>query len=61
MNQVREPADSSKQTWSTFLRNHATQIWACDFVHTYDLFFRSVFVFVIIELGSRRLARSVSA
>ena len=55
MNQVREPADSSKQTWSTFLRNHATQIWACDFVHTYDLFFRSVFAFVIIELGSRRL------
>ena len=55
MNQVREPADSSQQTWSTFLRNHATQIWACDFVHTYDLFFRSIFVFVIIELGSRRL------
>jgi putative transposase len=55
MNQVREPADSSKQTWSTFLRNHATQIWACDFAHTYDLFFRSAFVFVIIELGSRRL------
>jgi putative transposase len=55
MNQVREPADSSQQTWSTFLRNHATQIWACDFAHTYDLFFRSIFVFVIIELGSRRL------
>ena len=55
INQVREPADSSQQTWSTFLRNHATQIWACDFLQTYDLFFRSVFVFVIIELGSRRL------
>ena len=55
MNQVRDPADSSQQTWSMFLRNHATQIWACDFIHTYDLFFRAVFVFVIIELGSRRL------
>lgn len=44
-----------KQTWATFLRNHASQIWACDFLQTYDLFFRSVFVFVIIELGSRRV------
>lgn len=31
MNQVRE-AGSSKQTRSTFLRNHAQEIWACDFL-----------------------------
>jgi hypothetical protein len=55
MTQVREPADSSKQTWSAFLRNRAQEIWACDFAHTYDLFFRSIFVFVIIDLGSRRV------
>jgi putative transposase len=53
-NSVREYL-SSKQTWATFLRNHASQIWACDFLQTYDLFFRTVFVFVIIELGSRRV------
>ena len=29
--QVHAPEGSSKQTWSTFLRNHATEIWACDF------------------------------
>lgn len=46
---------TSKQTWATFLRNHATQIWACDFLQTYDVFFRTVFVFVIVELGSRRV------
>ena len=46
---------ASKQTWGTFLRNHASQIWACDFLQTYDILFRTVFVFVIIELGSRRL------
>jgi transposase InsO family protein len=46
---------SPKQTWATFLRNHAREIWACDFLQTYDLLFRSLFVFVIIELGSRRL------
>lgn len=51
---VRKPG-APKQTWATFLRNHAWEIWACDFLQTYDLFFRSVFVFVIIELGSRRL------
>ena len=43
------------QTWATFLRNHAREIWACDFLQTYDVFFRSIFLFVIIELGSRRL------
>jgi transposase InsO family protein len=45
----------SKQNWSTFLRNHASQIWACDFLQTYDVFFRTVFVFVIIELSSRHV------
>jgi putative transposase len=28
------------QKWSTFLRNHAAQIWACDFLQVTDLFFR---------------------
>jgi hypothetical protein len=52
--EVRGP-HSSSQGWSTFLRNHASQIWACDFLQTYDIFFRTLFVFVIIELGSRRV------
>jgi putative transposase len=43
------------QTWSTFLRNHAKDIWAVDFLQTHDLFFRTIFVFFIIEVGSRRL------
>jgi putative transposase len=51
---VREPG-LPKQTWATFLRNHAREIWACDFLQTSDIFFRMVFVFVIIELSSRRL------
>ena len=54
MNEVRSPL-SPKQTWSTFLRNHAKDIWAADFLQTHDLFFRTIFVFFIIELGSRRL------
>jgi putative transposase len=46
---------NSSQTWATFLRNHANEIWACDFLQTYAILFRTVFVFVIIELGSRRV------
>ena len=45
---------SSKQSWATFLRSHAREIWACDLVQTYDLLFRTVFLSKIIELGSRR-------
>ena len=43
------------QTWGTFIKNHAGETWACDFLQTYDLFFRTVFVYFIIELESRRV------
>jgi putative transposase len=43
------------QTWLTFLHNHASEVWACDFLQTFDLFFRALFVFVIVELKSRRV------
>jgi putative transposase len=43
------------QKWATFLRNHAAAIWACDFLQVSDLFFRSLFVFFIIELKSRKI------
>src|SRR5436305_7760407 len=43
------------QTWATFLRNHAAQIWACDFLQVTDLFFRPLFAFFIVALKSRRV------
>ncbi len=43
------------QKWSTFLRNHAGQIWACDFLQITDLFFRPLFAFFMIELQSRKV------
>src|SRR5215831_13605221 len=43
------------QKWTTFLRNHAAQVWACDFLPVTDLFFRSLFAFCIVELKSRRV------
>jgi putative transposase len=57
MGKVRGPRPR-EQTWTTFLHNHAAQIWACDFVQTYDLFFRAIFVFVIIEHQARRVRHS---
>jgi putative transposase len=43
------------QNWLTFLHNHASEIWACDYLQTFDVFFRALFVFVIVELRSRRV------
>ncbi len=31
------PPLKRSQSWATFLANHASEIWACDFVQTYDL------------------------
>jgi transposase InsO family protein len=46
------------QRWSSFLRTHVNEIWACDFLQTYDLLFRPIFAFFLIELGSRRVIHS---
>src|SRR6266566_4713095 len=54
MKQVR-PKQARGQTWKTFLRNHAAEVWACDFLHIPDLFFRPLFAFFIIELQSRKV------
>lgn len=54
---VREarPPRPSGQSWATFLRNHADETWACDFLQMTDLLFRSLFAFFLVELGSRRV------
>ena len=54
LRQVSTPR-AGGQTWKTFLRTHAQQIWACDFLPITDLFFRSLFAFFIIELHSRKV------
>ena len=44
------------QRWSTFLKNHAKAILACDFFVAVTSAFRVLYVFVVIEHGTRRLA-----
>ncbi|GAB5491722.1 MAG: integrase core domain-containing protein [Phototrophicaceae bacterium] len=57
MRAIRDPRPSG-QNWLTFMQNHGHDIWACDFLQTYDVFFRAIFVFVIIEIGSRRIVHT---
>jgi transposase InsO family protein len=44
-----------KQRWLTFIHNHAKVIVACDFFGVVTASFRTLYVFVIMELGTRRI------
>jgi putative transposase len=53
---IRPPSrPRGDQRWSTFLKNHARAIVACDFFVTVTATFQLVYVLVVIEHGSRRL------
>ena len=44
-----------RQPWATFVRNHAHEVWACDFLPVTDCLFRQVYAFFVIALGTRRV------
>ena len=43
------------QRWSTFVRNHASAILACDFCVVVTATFRLLYVFIVIEHQTRRI------
>jgi len=43
------------QRWKTFVRNHANVVIACDFAAVVTARFRVLYVFVIMEVGTRRI------
>ena len=46
---------ASTPRWATFVRNHAAAMVACDFMVAVTAKFQLLYVFVILELGSRRI------
>jgi len=43
------------QRWSTFVRNHAKEIIACDFMTAVTARFQFLYIFVVVEIESRRI------
>jgi putative transposase len=46
---------TSSQHWRTFVRNHAQSIVACDFFVVVTARFRILYVFLLMEVGTRRI------
>ncbi len=55
LDRIRPGGGSHDQLWSTFVRNQAKAIVACDFFISITLSFRVLYVFVAMEVGSRRI------
>jgi putative transposase len=49
---------SLSQNWVSFVKNHAREIWACDFTVAYDWLFRPWYIFVKMELKTRRIVHA---
>ena len=53
--EIDRTADTRDQRWATFVQNHAKAIVACDFVVSITATFQILYVFVAVEIGSRRI------
>jgi len=45
----------SGQAWATFLKNHAQEIFVCDFTVVHDIFFRPIYLLVVMHLATRQI------
>ncbi|HNB52465.1 MAG TPA: hypothetical protein PK530_11000 [Anaerolineales bacterium] len=43
------------KTWTTFLKNHAQEIFVCDFTVIHDLCFRPIYLLVVMHLATRQI------
>jgi hypothetical protein len=53
----RKPHTPSER-WSTFIRNHANALLACDLAVTRTLWGGTLYVLVVMEIGSRRILQT---
>ncbi len=51
----RPTSPRGTQTWRTSLKNQGSAIWCCDFMIEYTFFFVPIYIFVVMELASRRI------
>lgn len=49
---------NSGQNWATFLKNHASEIWACDFTTVHTFFFKPIYILVFMELQTRKIVHT---
>ncbi len=47
------PKPAPSQSWVTFLKTHATDTFACDFLPVVDVFFRHLYLYFIIEVSAQ--------
>jgi len=52
---VRRVEPRAGQTWKTFIKNHAAELFAVDFLTQTTAFFAVVYIFVVMEIASRRI------
>jgi len=43
------------QSWRTLVRNHAKGLWACDFLIQHTALYSVAYIFIIMEIHSRRI------
>jgi len=55
LKQASRPRPPRNQRWATFVQNHATEIIACDFFTSVTATFQVMYVFIAMEIGSRRI------
>jgi putative transposase len=51
----KRPGTTDSQTWRNFLKNQAKALWCCDFFVQQTVGFRVLYVFVVMELSSRKI------
>jgi len=51
----RRPGSTDCQAWRSFMKNQAKALWSCDFFVQHTVGFRVLYIFVILELGSRKV------
>jgi transposase InsO family protein len=51
----KPPSEKQVQSWKTFLNNHSKEIWAMDYFVVPTLWFKMLYVLIIINHGSRKI------